>query len=317
LKYFFVLILIINQQTNKQPRKETKKMFNMKQQMSIMIPRIFPQWVDEAAIARIFCTQGIGMVSKVRIIHTSNTYKNGMKIPIYKAIVYFEYWFNTQIAYNFQQRLIKKKQARVVYDDPWFWVVFENTKKKQSKKKQSKKDSRVMRRGRVEKEYTEEYTTEENDTEDDTEEQKFSVPFWEEPKQSLFGRDWILELFDSFTKQTKQNAVEFVSENEESILNEAQKTAEQSVEQVLNENENEESVLNETQKTAEQSVEQVLTENENEGDYIPPYMCCQSTHMPMPMYYMAPHPMPPYYMVPYYISYSPLYPVVYNNQYIF
>lgn len=98
------------------------------QGLSLMIPRVFPQWIDETTIIRIFDKQHIGRIGKVSIVRKPDEpgYRN---YPIYKAYLHFSVWYENDIAYNFQQRIYgPKKQARVVYDDPWFWVVFENTK---------------------------------------------------------------------------------------------------------------------------------------------------------------------------------------------
>ena len=101
------------------------------QHLSLMIPRVFPQWIDEAKIIDIFDKQHIGRVGKVSIKRKADD--PGRDYPIYQAFIYFSVWYNTEIAYNFQQRIFgPKKQARVVYDDPWFWVVFENKKQKLS-----------------------------------------------------------------------------------------------------------------------------------------------------------------------------------------
>ena len=103
----------------------TNKRIN--QGLSLMIPRVFPQWIDESTIIRIFDKQQIGRIGKVSIVRKPDEpgYRN---YPIYKAYLHFSVWYENEIAYNFQQRIYgPKKQARVVYDDPWFWVVFENT----------------------------------------------------------------------------------------------------------------------------------------------------------------------------------------------
>ena len=96
------------------------------QHLSLMIPRVFPQWIDEATIIRIFDRQHLGRIGKVSIVRKPD--EPGRNYPVYKAYLYFSVWYENEIAYNFQQRIYgAKKQARVVYDDPWFWVVFENT----------------------------------------------------------------------------------------------------------------------------------------------------------------------------------------------
>jgi len=111
------------------------------QSLSLMIPRVFPQWIDEQKIIDIFHQQQLGRVYKVSIIRMPDSKKR--KYPIYQAFVYFSAWYETEIAYNFQQRIFGPRgQARVVYDDPWFWVVFENTKQRLSNN-----DKRLIRLG--------------------------------------------------------------------------------------------------------------------------------------------------------------------------
>jgi len=115
--------------------------FSIEQSLSLMIPRVFPKWIDEEKIVNIFHQQHIGRVYKVSIIRMPDSKKRGY--PIYQAFVYFSAWYDTEIAYNFQQRIYgPKAQARIVYDDPWYWVAFENTKRRLSNN-----DKRLMRLG--------------------------------------------------------------------------------------------------------------------------------------------------------------------------
>jgi hypothetical protein len=115
--------------------------FAIDQSLSLMIPRVFLQWTDEQAIIDIFHQQHLGRIYKVSIIRTPGTKKRGY--PIYQAFIYFSAWYENEIAYNFQQRIFgHRAQARVVYDDPWFWVAFENTKRQLSNN-----DKRLMRVG--------------------------------------------------------------------------------------------------------------------------------------------------------------------------
>jgi hypothetical protein len=115
--------------------------FAISQSLSLLIPRVFPQWTDEQVIIDIFHQQHIGRVYKVNVIRMPNRTKRSY--PIYQAFVYFSAWYDTAIAYNFQQRIFgAKKQARVVYDDPWFWVAFEN-----KKRTLSNNDKRLIRLG--------------------------------------------------------------------------------------------------------------------------------------------------------------------------
>jgi hypothetical protein len=105
--------------------------FQIDQNLSLMIPRVFPQWIDEQKIIDIFHQQHIGRVYKVSITRLPEQKKRNY--PIYQAFIYFSAWYETDIAFNFQQRIFgPRAQARVVYDDPWFWVVFENTNRRLS-----------------------------------------------------------------------------------------------------------------------------------------------------------------------------------------
>jgi hypothetical protein len=115
--------------------------FQVNQALSLMIPRVFPQWIDEQVIVDIFHQQHIGRVYKVSIIRMPDSKKRSY--PIYQAFIYFSAWYDNEIAYNFQQRIYgPKAQARIVYDDPWYWVAFENTKRRLSNN-----DKRIMRLG--------------------------------------------------------------------------------------------------------------------------------------------------------------------------
>jgi hypothetical protein len=115
--------------------------FNVNQHMSLLIPRIFPNRTNEQHIIDIFRRLHIGDVFKVDIIRKKD--KRGQRYPIFQAFVYFSAWYENDIAYHFQQRICsEKKHTRVVYDDPWYWVVFENTKRLPSPD-----DMRIMRLG--------------------------------------------------------------------------------------------------------------------------------------------------------------------------
>ena len=90
--------------------------------ISLYIPHVFPN-IDEDRIARIFDLLIIGKVSHVDFV--SKTDRHGKN---YNSVyVHFDYWYNTVAAVNFQEKVVNpEKEARLVYDDPWFWVVLEN-----------------------------------------------------------------------------------------------------------------------------------------------------------------------------------------------
>jgi hypothetical protein len=113
--------------------------YQTKQNLSLVIPRVFPHWIDEQKIIKVFHEQQLGRIFKVSIKRMPN--ERERDYPIYKAYLYFSVWYDTEIAYNFQRRIFTgQKQARVVYDDPWFWISFEN-----KSKRLSRTDQRLMR----------------------------------------------------------------------------------------------------------------------------------------------------------------------------
>lgn len=113
--------------------------FAVKQDLSLVIPRVFPHWINEKTIIDIFHNQNLGRVYKVSIKYMKHdSRRNG--IPIYKAFIYFSVWYDTIIAHNFQQRIFNEGSAKVVYDDPWYWIAMENTKCRLSNN-----DMRIMR----------------------------------------------------------------------------------------------------------------------------------------------------------------------------
>lgn len=115
--------------------------YKINQHLSLMIPRVFPQWTNERHIMDVFHKQDIGKVFKVDIIRKPD--EPGRHYPIYQAFIYFSVWYDNDIAFHFQERIFNSvnKQTRVVYDDPWFWVVFENKSKKNAL---SKDDIRMI-----------------------------------------------------------------------------------------------------------------------------------------------------------------------------
>ena len=93
--------------------------------ISLYIPHIFVN-VTKEKIAVTFEHLRIGRVMSIDLIH-----KIGKDEEYNSAYIHFEYWYNNIVALNFQERVLNaNKEARIVYDDPWYWIVFENTSKK-------------------------------------------------------------------------------------------------------------------------------------------------------------------------------------------
>jgi hypothetical protein len=85
--------------------------------LSLFIPRVFAN-ISNERIARVFEGNGIGKVHHIDGVAISNDCK--------KVYVHFEYFFNTVTSQNFLSRIENNGSTKLVYDDPWFWVVLEN-----------------------------------------------------------------------------------------------------------------------------------------------------------------------------------------------
>ena len=97
-------------------------MFSIDQSLSLFIPRVYRS-VQEHDIMRIFELLNLGIVKHVDFIPKKG--KNGSK---YNAVyIHFSKWFNTVASANFQENVLNPvKDAKLVYDDPWFWYVLPN-----------------------------------------------------------------------------------------------------------------------------------------------------------------------------------------------
>jgi hypothetical protein len=88
--------------------------------MSLYIPRVYAN-ITQKFIIKVF--EEKIRFGKIRSVHMQ-------KIPHsknnYSAIINFESWNETIVTTNFQTRIFKQGFARVVHDDPWYWIVMEN-----------------------------------------------------------------------------------------------------------------------------------------------------------------------------------------------
>ena len=90
---------------------------NTFENISLYIPRVFLN-ITQEKIKSAFEGNGIGKVTRVDLIS---------KVPEYNiAYVHFEYWNDTITTRNFQSHAREIKGAKLVYDDPWHWIVLEN-----------------------------------------------------------------------------------------------------------------------------------------------------------------------------------------------
>lgn len=94
--------------------------------ISLYIPHIFANYTANQ-ISNIFESQEIGKVKRVDLVE-----KMGKDNKAYNAAyIHFERWYNNSSAKSFQERVLStEREARIMYDDPWYWIVLPNTTKK-------------------------------------------------------------------------------------------------------------------------------------------------------------------------------------------
>lgn len=90
--------------------------------ISVYIPHVYTNY-DKEFIINVFKNLDIGQVKYVDFVLKFG--KDGKEY--YAAYIHFENWFENETALNFQERVINpNKEARLIYEDPWYWIVLEN-----------------------------------------------------------------------------------------------------------------------------------------------------------------------------------------------
>jgi len=87
---------------------------------------VFANYTAER-ISTVFETLNIGKTKQIDLVAKMG--KNG--VAYNSAYVHFEEWYDTIAARNFQSKVIDTtKEAKLVYEEPWYWVVLENKAQK-------------------------------------------------------------------------------------------------------------------------------------------------------------------------------------------
>jgi hypothetical protein len=94
--------------------------------ISLYIPHIFANYSKED-VSKVFENLEIGKVKNIDFVSKMGRDNK----PFNAAYIHFEHWCNNSMAANFQERVLNpEKEARIVYDDPWHWIVLENKGRK-------------------------------------------------------------------------------------------------------------------------------------------------------------------------------------------
>jgi hypothetical protein len=96
------------------------------QNISLYIPHIYANYTS-GRVFDIIENMRIGEVKHVDFV--PKTGSDGK--PYNAAYIHFYQWYDNIVARNFQERVLNPAQeARIMYDDPWYWIVLENKGKK-------------------------------------------------------------------------------------------------------------------------------------------------------------------------------------------
>jgi hypothetical protein len=94
---------------------------------------VFPN-ITKERIASTFDKLDLGIVDKIDFVR-----KNGSKGPYNAVYVHLKYWLSTDASRRFRATLFGSKDgdgaftgAKLVYENPWFWVVLPNTSQEKS-----------------------------------------------------------------------------------------------------------------------------------------------------------------------------------------
>ena len=101
---------------------------------SLYIPRVFLN-ITEEKIREVFETLELGEIERIDLVprpYTSGTISANM------AFIYFKYWSQTVSAQNLASRIMDpRREARIVYDDPWYWILLPNRRPQLAKPTES------------------------------------------------------------------------------------------------------------------------------------------------------------------------------------
>jgi len=87
---------------------------------SIFIPRVFANITTERITHIVENVVPLGSVERIDIVEIDEKTN--------RVWVHFIHWYDTEFVNEFKKLLLDEtKQAKIVYDDPWFWIVLKNT----------------------------------------------------------------------------------------------------------------------------------------------------------------------------------------------
>lgn len=94
--------------------------------MSLFIPHVFGN-IDKEFIMEVFREHQLGNVKSIDFV--SKLGKDGHEFNA--AYIHMESWETGKAARDFKALVVNQdKEARLIYEEPWYWIVLENTARK-------------------------------------------------------------------------------------------------------------------------------------------------------------------------------------------
>ena len=114
------------QNTNdyKRPAREPQQII-----FSICIPRVFKN-ISERRIRAIFYSLRLGFVERVDMV--AKTSQKGDEF--WRVFVHFSKWYQNKDAVNMREKLESGDKVKIVYDNPWYWLINKSTSKRPEEK---------------------------------------------------------------------------------------------------------------------------------------------------------------------------------------
>lgn len=92
---------------------------HLRPNMSLFIPSVTAT-TSQAQVKRVFDNLNIGVVSRVDFVEKE---QDSCK---FMAFIHFDYWYVTDTSYYLQEKILEEGQGKIVYNDPYYWIVREN-----------------------------------------------------------------------------------------------------------------------------------------------------------------------------------------------
>jgi hypothetical protein len=87
---------------------------------NLCIPRV-NTCVTKDLVFEIINKYSFGCIEKIEVIkkkvsHKNNDYSN-------MVFIYFNKWYDNDLAKSVKDRLMSGKDIKIIYDDPWYWKI--------------------------------------------------------------------------------------------------------------------------------------------------------------------------------------------------